>query len=334
MERGVGKESFGEKVRAMGLALGLHAVVVLALLLGLWWTHESKPVLMPGPIIEATLVGPTAAPKARSGSTKPTPPKPVEVPKPEPPKPEAPKPEPEPAPAPPKPEPKPEPPAPKPAKETPAEVPHNDQVDQDKIAAMALLKAENEKKEQEEKRKARQVLLDEQQKEKDLKDQQDKKLKEEQQKELAEIRKLRDVADKKAKLEREKLAQLEDRNQRKAAEPEQEASPGAEQEAPRAQTGANGEDGLAARYSAAIQVAVKDGWNRPDSAQAGLRCALNIVQIPGGEVISVTVGSPCNADPATRNSIEQAVMKASPLPYQGYEKVFQRSATLNFRYDG
>jgi colicin import membrane protein len=87
-------------------------------------------------------------------------------------------------------------------------------------------------------------------------------------------------------------------------------------------------------YAAAIQASVTQNWNRPDSAQAGLKCSINITQIPGGDVISVTLGSPCNADDATRNSIEQAVMKAAPLPYQGYEKVFQRSIKLNFKYNG
>ncbi|HEY0231565.1 MAG TPA: cell envelope integrity protein TolA, partial [Dokdonella sp.] len=211
-------------------------------------------------------------------------------------------------------------------KETPAEVQHNDQVDQEKIAALALQKAQEQQKiEQEEKQRARQVLLDEAEKE--------NKIKEEKRKELAEITKQRIAAEKAVKLENEKLKQLSDFNQRNTEK--QEAQPEAEHEAPKAMTGANGQDNdLAARYSAAIQAAVKGSWNRPDSAQAGLRCSLNIVQIPGGDVISVTVGSPCNADPATRNSIEQAVMKAAPLPYQGFEKVFQRSATLNFRYDG
>jgi colicin import membrane protein len=108
-----------------------------------------------------------------------------------------------------------------------------------------------------------------------------------------------------------------------------------EHEADQAQTGAGGQDNdLAARYAAAIQSAVTNNWNRPDSASPGLRCSLSIVQIPGGDVISVTPMPPCNADQATRNSIEQAVRKASPLPYQGYEKVFQRSIRFNFKYDG
>ncbi|MET0231468.1 MAG: cell envelope integrity protein TolA, partial [Rhodanobacteraceae bacterium] len=59
-----------------------------------------------------------------------------------------------------------------------------------------------------------------------------------------------------------------------------------------------------------------------------------ITQIPGGDLINVQVSSPCNADQVTRNSIESAVRKAAPLPYQGYEKVFQRSIRFNFRYDG
>jgi colicin import membrane protein len=78
---------------------------------------------------------------------------------------------------------------------------------------------------------------------------------------------------------------------------------------------------------------VTNNWNRPDSASAGLHCRINVTQIPGGDVISVSIGSPCNADDVTRNSLEQAVKRA-PLPYQGYEKVFQRNITFNFRYDG
>lgn len=305
-------ESFGDKIRAFGFALALHIACILALLVGLWWTTETRPVSMPGPVIEATLVGPTAAPKARAGAQRPTPAKPVA--KPEPPKPEPPKPE-------PKPQPQPEP--PKPEKQVPNEVQKPSQVDQERIAALAQEKAEQEKREQEEKARQRQVELDEEK---------ERKLREEQQKQLAEIRKQREAAEKKLKLEKERLAQIEDlRNQKAQAQ----AQPDAEQEAPQAQTGAGGQDNdLTARYAAAIQAAVTNNWNRPDNASAGLRCVLNIAQIPGGEVISVSVGTPCNADPVTRTSIEQAVMKATPLPYQGYEKVFQRNIKFTFRFDG
>lgn len=304
-------ESFGDKVRAFGLALALHVLCILALLVGLWWTTESRPVSMPGPIIEATLVGPTAAPKARSGAQRPTPPKPVA--KPEPPKPEPPAPKPEP--------PQPEP--PKPEKQVPNEVQKQAPVDQERVAALAQEKAEQERREQEEKVRQRQVELDEEKQ---------RQLREEQQKQLAEIRKQREAAEKKLKLEKDRLAQLEDLKKQKA---ESQAQPEAEHEAAQAQTGAGGQDNdLTARYAAAIQSAVTNNWNRPDNASGGLRCVLNIAQIPGGDVISVSIGSPCNADPVTRTSIEQAVMKAAPLPYQGYEKVFQRNIKFTFRFDG
>ena len=303
-------ENFSDKLRAFALAVALHVACVLALLVGLWWTHEARPVSMPGPVIEATLIGPTAAPKARAGAQKPTPAKPVA--KPEPAKPEPPKPE-------PKPIPQPEP--PKPEKQTPNELQRQNQVDQERVAALAQEKAEQEKREQEEKVHQKQVELDEKQ----------RKLREEQQKQLADIRKQREDAEKKAKQARDTLAQMEDRNQKAAAQ----AQPEAEHEAEQAQTGAGGQDNdLTARYAAAIQAAVTNNWNRPDNAQGGLRCSINIAQIPGGDVISVTIGSPCNADAVTRTSIEQAVMKAAPLPYQGYEKVFQRNIKFNFRYDG
>ena len=305
-------ETFGDKLRAFALAMALHLLCILALLVGLWWTHETRPVTMPGPVIEATLVGPTAAPKARAGAQKPQPAKPPA--KPEPPKPEPPKPE-------PKPVEQPEP--PKPQQQTPNELQKPSPVDQERVAALAQEKAEQEKREQEEKVRQRQVELEEEKQ---------RKLREEQQKQLAEIRKEREAVEKKLKLERERLAQIEDRNQKQA---QAQAAPEAEHEAPQAQTGAGGQDDdLTARYSAAIQAAVTNNWNRPDNAQAGLRCVLTIAQIPGGDVISVSIGSPCNADPVTRTSIEQAVMKAAPLPYQGYEKVFQRNIKFTFRFDG
>jgi len=303
-------ESFGDKLRAFGFALAIHVICVLAMLVGLWWTTESRPVSMPGPVIQVDLIGPTAAPKAVSVSSpklataKPTLPKP-EPPKPEPPKPEPPKP-------------------PQDATPPPTEV-HQDQVDQERITEMAAEKAEQQKREQEEKHRREQALLEDQQRKE-----------EERKKQLADVRKQREAAEKAVKLEKDKLAQIQDQqkaDQRKAEQQRLQEMVDNESEKP--MTGAGGkDDDLAARYAAAIQSAVTNNWNRPDSASPGLRCSLSIVQIPGGDVISVTPVPPCNADPVTRNSIEQAVMKAAPLPYQGYEKVFQRSIKFNFKYDG
>lgn len=311
-------ESSGDKLRALLLALALHLLCAIALLGGLWWTQEARPIVMPGPVIEAVLVGPTAAP-APSG-TRAAAPRPPARPQPEPPKP-APKP---PEPAPPKP---PEPPAE--AAPPPPPPDRQDTIERERVAALAREKAEQEKKEQQERVRREQILLEEQERE--------------QQRQLDEIRKKREAAEQKLRDEQARMKKLEaDRKAaQQAAEAEraekaaQAAAAAAEQRAAQAQSGAGGQDNdLAARYAAAIQVAVTSNWNRPDSAQAGLHCALQIKQIPGGDVISVQVVSPCNADAPTRTSIEQAVMRAAPLPYQGYEKVFQRQITFNFKYDG
>jgi len=313
-------ESSGDKLRALLLALALHLLCALALFGGLWWTQETRPVVMPGPVIEAVLVGPTAAP-APSGTRAPAP-RPAQ-PKPEPPTPQPPPPKPEQ----PKPEPKPE---STPAEAAPPPPPpdRQDVIERERIAALAQEKAEQEKKEQAERVRREQILLEEQERE--------------QQRQLEEVRKKREAAEKKLRDEQARMKKLEaDRKaMAQAAEAErakaaQAAAAEAEQRAAQAQTGAGGQDNdLAARYAAAIQAAVTSSWNRPDSAQAGLRCALQIKQIPGGDVISVQVVSPCNADAPTRASIEQAVMRAAPLPYQGYENVFQRQITFNFKYDG
>ncbi len=86
-------ESFNDKLRAFGKALAVHLLCIFAMVVGLWWTTESRPVSMPGPVIQVDLIGPTAAPRSTSVAAVKPPPKPA-LPKPEPPKPEPPKPEP------------------------------------------------------------------------------------------------------------------------------------------------------------------------------------------------------------------------------------------------
>jgi colicin import membrane protein len=304
-------ETYADKLRAFGLALAVHVVCILAMLIGLWWTTETRPVSVPGPVIQVDLIGPTQAPKSLAVASVKAPPKPV-IPKPEPPKPEVQKPEPVKITTPQEPTP------------PPTEM-QQDKVDQERVAALAAEKAEQAQKEQEEKHRQQQALLEEQQRKE-----------EERKKQLADIRKQREAAEKALKLEQQKLAQLEDRQRADRATAEkQRVQAMADREGEQAQTGAGGQDDdLTARYVAAIQSAVTNNWNRPDSAQAGLRCTIVITQIPGGDLLNVSVSSPCNADQVTRNSIESAVRKAAPLPYKGYEKVFQRSIKFNFRYDG
>jgi colicin import membrane protein len=219
---------------------------------------------------------------------------------------------------------------PQPEKPKPPEKPENlppipkeeakDRVNQERVDRLAQEQALEQKREQEEKRKKDQEVLEQQERL--------SRLERERSKQLDDIRKKRDEAQKRRELEQEKMAQLEDL----ARKPDVRAPPAPPKPAA---SGSEGTDtGLLARYQAAIQGVVQQNWLRPDNAQSGLKCNLNITQIPGGEVIEAHVVSPCNADDLTRRSIEAAVLRAQPLPYQGYESVFSRNILFTFHYDG
>ena len=85
-----------------------------------------------------------------------------------------------------------------------------------------------------------------------------------------------------------------------------------------------------AAYIFAIQQNISRNWVRPPTAAAGIECIVNIRQLPGGEVVSVSIGA-CNADAVVRRSIEAAVHKASPLPVPSDPSVFDRNLRLEFR---
>jgi colicin import membrane protein len=53
--------------------------------------------------------------------------------------------------------------------------------------------------------------------------------------------------------------------------------------------------------------------------------------VPGGTVIDAKVDPSCPYDELGRRSIEAAVLKAQPLPYAGFEPVFNRTLKLNFQ---
>lgn len=82
-----------------------------------------------------------------------------------------------------------------------------------------------------------------------------------------------------------------------------------------------------------IQAKIERNWNKPLSAKPGLECVVNVMQIPGGDVVEARVGSPCNGDDAVKRSIEDAVRKASPLPPPPTQALFQRNIRVTFRPD-
>ena len=306
-------ETSQDKWVSLLLAIGMHLALFGLLFVGALWHTQPEVLSIRGEPIEAMLM--SAPPSGAKPSPKPAP-KPVE--RPAQPKPE----ERETAPAPqPKPSPSPQTAneAPQPKPQTP--VPQPDTVDREKAARAAIAEREKAEQEQKERHRQEQILLDEQ-----------KKQEEERQKQLDDIRRQREEAEKKRKREQEALQQLADRraNQNPPAQrvdnretrPVQEIGNG----------GVN--EDMLGRYRLAITQVVEANWLRPETARPGIVCRVSIVQIPGGEVIQVSVGSPCNADDLTKRSIEAAVLKAQPLPYNGFEKVFQRAITFTFRYDG
>ena len=158
-----------------------------------------------------------------------------------------------------------------------------------------------------------------------------------QQRELEQIRAEREAAERQRKIEEERLKQIEARKEKDILEQqrlqrEAAAQRQADQQAREFRAGQ-----MATRsdnYQAAIQSFVTQNWLRPPTAQAGLRCTLKIVQIPGGEVISAAISGKCNGDEATRRSILAAVERGGALPYRGFEDVFQREIDFIFIYDG
>jgi colicin import membrane protein len=146
------------------------------------------------------------------------------------------------------------------------------------------------------------------------------------QQQLADIRRQRAEAARQASLSEERLRQLADRRAQQASSDAADATGG---------TPAPGNRGTepdsSAAYAKAIADAIRRNWIRPDNILPNQRCRIVIRQLPGGEVIDAQVDASCPYDELGRRSVEAAVLKAQPLPYPGFEKVFQRTLILNFQ---
>jgi colicin import membrane protein len=126
-------------------------------------------------------------------------------------------------------------------------------------------------------------------------------------------------------MEEQRLQQLADAQAKPAAKP----APAP----PQPQVGGNNgtDTDLQAQYVLALTRAIESNWIRPDSVRADTVCPLRIIQLRGGEVIRAEVQAGCGYDAVGQRSVEAAVLRAQPLPYAGFESVFQRDILLNFR---
>lgn len=88
--------------------------------------------------------------------------------------------------------------------------------------------------------------------------------------------------------------------------------------------------GVMDEYRALLIQAIERNWIRPPSARAGLECTLFVNQATGGTVIDVKLGT-CNGDAAVRESITNAVYRASPLPAPRDPRAFERRLQIVFK---
>ncbi|BDU15607.1 cell envelope integrity protein TolA [Lysobacter auxotrophicus] len=317
------RETRADTTQAVIAALLLHALLFALMFIGLFWTRSSTPVSVAGSPVAAELIDANALSPAMQRTLRDRP-KPVEEEIPPPPEPEDVAPLPQPLPEP----------APQDAVAPPQQqaqdfIPVPDTENQEAVVETPTPTPAEEKKAQELKRKQEQVDLTEQKRQQEV--EQQRRLaaqqEEERQQKLAEIRKKREQAAREANLAEQRLRQIADVRARQSSE----TSPSSGSDTASPPPGNNGTDtGLKARYAAALQEAILAKWTRPETVPVGARCTLQIRQLPGGQVMSAEVSSPCAYDEQGRRSIEAAVLKAQPLPYAGFESVFSRNLTLNF----
>ena len=333
--------------RDLALAVGVHLLLLLVFVLAWWWSPQRTVEPAAGDPLQASLevsaAEASAARRALSASEKldalPEPaPEPAPLPEPAP----------EDTVPPPQPEPEPRP------MDAATPMQHNaqervvqpDTVEQERVSALAIAE-QKARQEQEAKRRQEQIDLTERKRVEEAEqrrrlaaqqaEEREKKLAEERrqaaeqaqrEQRLAEIRRQRERAQREAQAAEARLRQLAEARAQTASSNAAATAPST----PRAGAGGSSED-LTAKYVAAVQQAVLNQWIRPDSIPVGQRCRLTIRQLPGGEVPEggVTFTSGCPYDEAGRRSVEAAILRAQPLPYRGFESVFQR--TLNFNFE-
>lgn len=304
-----GRESWGDSARAFGLALLLHAGLFGLLYVGMMWAPTRPPPSIRGEVIEAVLVAAPASASRPRTSPRPAPPK-------------APPPQPKPVEQPKQaetpPQPTPQQPPPKP-----------DTSEQERIQKLAQQQAEEKaRREQEERKRQEQIDLTERQKQQEEAERTERLRQQEleREKQLADIRRMREEAERERKDAEKALKALEDR--RDTPKPTERTQPEAP---PQRVIGNNGvNDDLAGRYAVAITQAIQRNWIRPDNMPIGVSCRLSITQAPGGTVVAVSVSSSCPYDELGRRSIEAAVRRAEPLPYRGFESVFNPQLNILF----
>lgn len=144
--------------------------------------------------------------------------------------------------------------------------------------------------------------------------------------------KLKAAADARARADKDAAAKAAAEKKRAAAEQRDRAAREADLRARLAEEeerSSAGFQSLKASYVRAIQAHVEQRWFEPPGLAAGLSCTIVVTQIPGGDVVGMRFES-CNGNAAVRQSIENAVRNASPLPPPPQPALFEREVELVF----
>ena len=281
-----------EHIRPLAGAVGLHVLLFALIAATAWrWSTSRPPVPM---AIEGVAIDERSLPKELTGSR----PAPAAAPTPAP--------EPEPV------EPIPATPAPTPPDDTAERQREADvQAERDRAAEAAREQAALETRRAEEAERARQQKI----------------AAEEAARKAAEAQAQRRKA---AETERRKAAEDAARRKETAEQQAREAELQRRLAAEEEEASSVAASGVVDQYRAELEQAIERSWIRPPSAQPGLVCTLNVTQAPGGTVLDVRLGS-CNGDAAVRESITNAVFRASPLPAPADPRAFERRLEIVFR---
>lgn len=202
------------------------------------------------------------------------------------------------------------------------QLPDPDTVDQQEVKPDSA-SADTAAREQEARQRQGQVDLTERERQQQAEQKARTAMQLERDRQLADIRRQRTEQQRKIDLSEERLRQLADRRAQQASNTAANASP---------PPGNRGVDAaLRAAYIDALTKAIRMNWTQPENVSSTVACKIVIRQIEGGEVIDAQVDPSCPYDEQGRRSVEAAVLKAQPLPYQGFESVFNRTLTINFR---
>lgn len=292
-----------DTARAVGLAVLVHVAIVGLFLASMWWANRTRPVEEAGGMAAGVVaVGELSAAMQRTLQQRV---EPVELPEPEP------EPEPEPAPAAAQPEPQ-------------EVLPQPEDVDQDEVVDAPTPLATTETRVQPEKRRQQQVDLTrppvqrEQQQRTPPPRQVD-------QNRLEEIRRQRAES-----LRAQRMAAVNGDPAPRELQPRRSGSAAEESAAADAGASGGGSNQLRGLWVAAMLEQIEQKWVRPESVPSNMKCPIRIRLRSRGVVESAEVLPGCPFDALARDSVEKAVHKASPLPFEGFEDVYSRDFVVNF----